>query len=649
MGGTTTLGNSIACADGSGPSQRLPNAVQTQILSLLSPNERALSGRLVSMDAAGGLCGPENCTASLSQPLPPHAAAWAVEAGQQHVRQLHFRHRLQLLCTAAASGSEANLEVALALLQPSVFPEVLQLPSSECRPDPGLAALEAGHPQLLGWLLRHCPGLMCRGEVLAAAARHCDLGGLQATWKALQAHPGTRASSSLHSLLTSDVLAQAAVSPSPDAVAKMEWVLATAGSSCSMERSTAAAAARSGDLARLRWLRNLGCPMEHGAGRAGEEDVLPARHGQVGVLTCALQHADLAVAPWLVDEAGCGMPAAGGGGTAAEEGNSSTWTCLMQAAAKSPDAVAKWQWLQERGGPTWLSASESWALQLTLAAIKAGQVEAVRYLLSVFGSKLQLDPDKVSVAAASSGSVAMAELLRQTGFVFTHAAYDGAARASSLSMVRWLAQEARVSAAPLEYYHLFGMTVRWPEDSLAHSRDLLEAVQLVVGAGFSNWEDRPNASLASAAYRGDLALAQYLLQQNALYHPSFATMRAATKAGCEPLLEFLTSLPGCATPRGSDALYITAAWQGDLATLDALRRLGAPLGGEGVVAKAVQKRCGESALRWLVEHGAPVGSAEKMEKAVRRAVKRGRLGAEAAAWLRGLVAGGSGAGSDGKE
>ncbi len=104
--------------------EQLPPALQLHILSFLPPNDRALSGRLVSPDAAVGL--REHYTASLFQPLPPHAVTWAVEAGQQHMRHLPFWHKLQLLRTAAASGSEANLEVALALYQPRTFPELLR-------------------------------------------------------------------------------------------------------------------------------------------------------------------------------------------------------------------------------------------------------------------------------------------------------------------------------------------------------------------------------------------------------------------------------------------------------------------------------------------------------------------------------------------
>lgn len=88
----------------------LPGALQLHILSRLPPNDRALSGRLVSPDAANGLSGPQHCTASLSQPLPRHAAARAVDAGLQHVRQVPFRHKLRLLCTAATSSSETNMD-----------------------------------------------------------------------------------------------------------------------------------------------------------------------------------------------------------------------------------------------------------------------------------------------------------------------------------------------------------------------------------------------------------------------------------------------------------------------------------------------------------------------------------------------------------
>ncbi len=114
-------------------------------------------------------------------------------------------------------------------------------------------------------------------------------------------------------------------------------------------------------------------------------------------------------------------------------------------------------------------------------------------------------------------------------------------------------------------------------------------------------------------------------------------LQTAAGAGCEPLLQLLVALPECKALEASGrAPYVAAARHGDRATPGALRRLGVPwAAGDGVEA-AAEARCAESVLRWLVEQGAPVGSREELGCAVGEAMRRGRLGAEAAAWLRGL-------------
>ncbi len=257
--------------------QQLPSAVLLHTFSFLPPNERTLTARFICRDAAAALSNTQS--ASLSQPLPPNAAPWAVEAGQQYVRQLPFKHKLQLLSTAAASGSEVNLEVALALLQPSIFPEMLVAGRrvwfcSDVMPDPapGEAAIAAGHPQLLDWLLRHCPALVHPKLVLEAAAEHCDLAGLQGVWRVLNGEEqpvdwGGRP----HPALDQSTLNAAARSLTPDAVAKMEWVLGAADEgSCSLdmrdlysitEDDAVLEAVRSGDLGRLRWMQERGCQL----------------------------------------------------------------------------------------------------------------------------------------------------------------------------------------------------------------------------------------------------------------------------------------------------------------------------------------------------------------------------------------------------
>ncbi len=562
--------------------------------------------RLVFPDAASGLSGPEHCTASLSQPLPPHAVEWALEAGQQHVRQLPFRHKLQLLCTAAVSGSEANLEVALALLQPSIFPELLQSYDSGWAyrhvpptANPGVAAVTAGHPQLLGWLLSHCPGLVERRQVLTAAAKHCDLAGLQAAFGALSVDPAGQG-------WMRDLVAESAT---PDAVAKMEWLMGVGGRRFLPQAGTAKAAARSGDLGRLRWLRERGCPVE------GLE-----------VVEDALRHADLAVAQWLVDEAGCELPPAVGADNDTDEEDEWNgllllgvggreakrqvgWGSLLEAAARSPDGVDKVRWLlQRRGGHL---RARQWQ-RMAMAAARVGRVEMVRHALSVLGPGAM--PEALVFAAVQSGSVPLVQFLYRAGVVCGHVAYIKAADAGSLAMVRWLACEAGASSEGLDLYFVVG---RWPYGpAAATSRELLQAVQLLVDeAGWRDWGDTTGL-VKAAANRGDLALVQYLLQQQQQQHQGHqpdwnVVLAAAAEGGCEAVLEWLVEQhPGClAVPPGDFSLYVFPAVAGDLATLTVLRRLGVPWGAADVVVSvAACYGFAPAALHWLVGQGAPVGS-----------------------------------------
>ncbi len=599
---------------------QLPPALQLRILSFQPPNDRALSGRQVSPDAAAALSKDPTCTASLSQPLPLYAVAWATEAGHQHARQLSFRHKLQMLCTAAASGSEVNLEVAWELLQPSVFPEMLQrrnqFASTCVFSDPGVAAVEAGHPHLLPWLLHHCPGLIDPHVVLAAAAQHCDLKGLQTAWEPLQKFGRIITSSSSPTghtcTLDQRVLNAAAASPTPDAIAKLEWMASAGGGSCRLQASTAEAAARSGDLRRIQWLRDRGCPV-----------------GGIEVLRRALQHADLVVAQWLVDEAGCGLPMA-------TMESRQAWKQLLAAAASSSDGVAKLQWLQERGAP--VLGSDSYAASLLVQqAARAGQLDVVRYVMAACsspGAALHLD---FRTVRDMSVCVPVAEHLRQAGVQFTSDAYLGASQRGDLAMVRWLALEAGV---PTGRVLREAFIDTWP--NTAGGRDLREAVEVVVGrarAAVSKW--RAGYTLGAAARRGDLALFQYLLPLYPWYEPDEEVLVLAAKGGCEALLEWLTmEHSGCLSASGVlSCAYIEAAKNGDRGTLTALRRLGVPWGVEDALARAVRAGCQVPVLRWLAEQGAPAGSARGMSRAVGQALAKmpWMYTAEAAAWMRGLV------------
>ncbi len=609
------MDSSISCDSssdtGSASFLQLPRAVQQHISSLLPPNVRALTWRLVCRDACDALSKDLFPTASLSQPLPPHAVPWAVEAGQQHVRQLPFRHKLQLLCTAAASGSEVNLEVALALLQPSIFPVMLQARSSVWAedhfdyPDPSVAAAAAGHPHLLRWLVRRCPGLVWPDRAIRVAAMTCSLAGLQEAWDALRGHPCSSSTSSAGGrgagpVLDQAVLNAAAASSTPDAVAKMEWVLAAGGGEdCCLRSSTAEAAARSGDVGRLRWLRDRGCNVQ-----------------DFTVLLAALKHADLAMAQWLVDEAGCKLPASNTGDL---DHDQLMWGALLHYSVQRADGVAKIQWLRERGCPPLLHPDgDSALLRLALYAAEAGQVEVVRYLHGGVGqgTLVKRHAKWFGEAAAASGSVPMAQFLHQEGAVFSSRVFSmGRSRYGDVEMVRWLTGDAGVSVAGLT--KLRTLIRDWPDGQAAHSRDLLEAVQLLVGAGSSMWAadaDEGAQAVRAAAKRGDLALVQYLLHE--LPHLGCRldgkVLECAAAGGCEALLEWLASgqLPGCCSEGGQP--YMPAAEVGDRGTLTALRRLGAPWDAGFTVARAVRKGCPVPALRWLVDQGAPVGSSQKM-------------------------------------
>ncbi len=616
------LGGASNCAT----QQQLPTALQLHILSFLCPNDRALSGRLVSPDTADALSGPQNCTAFLSQPLPAHAVPWFMEAGQQHMRQLASRHKLHLLCTAAASGSEGNLEAALALLQPSIFPELLQHWISFRGPylatDLGVTAVKAGHPQLLGWLLRRCPGRLRPGCVLQAAAQHCDLAGLRSVYEALKDHDkrSDGGSGSLVDRLGCPqlILDAAAKSATPDSPEKMQWLMSTLDGSCRVQESTAVAAARCGDLGRLRWLHSVGCPMD-----------------DLRVLETALEHADLAVAQWLVDEAGCSLAADGTGGTGWTA--DWAWEDLLAAAVKSADGVGKLAWLRERGGP-------SPTADLIDDAVKAGQVGVASFLLQGPGaaSVLQARGHVLAPVAVLSGSIPTVELLWKAGVVFTHDAYRYGRVAGSLPMVRWLTCHTEVPAVGLG---LYGLIISWPGATPAHSRDLLEAVQLMADrAGHCVPPTDYRRALKTAAERGDLALVQCLLQHRRLlarsgFRPDEEILTAAAQGGCEPLLEWLAEQhPGCLALSGNlQTPYDFTARSGDRDTLEALRRLGVPWGTDRAVAQALSVECQFSAARWLVEQGAPVGGAGHMDISVALGLREKRLSAEEAAWLRGLA------------
>ncbi len=457
----------------------------------------------------------------------------------------------------------------------------------------------------------------------------------------------TSSGTALRAVLDQGVLDAAAGSATPDAVAKMEWVLGAAGGgSRSLRISTAREAMRVGDVGRLRWLLERGCPFFN-----------PTSFdctGRYGALRHAMQHACLAAVQWLVDEAGCELPAAH---TADLRDAWTTWHELMEAAAKSPDAVAKWRWMQDRGAPSLLDAAEAVAHELGAAATGEDQVEVMRHLVSVIAPSRVLVVDPPNDEKVMCFSVPMAECLHKAGFPLTVQAYVWAAWYGNLALVRWLACEAGVSAVEATMFDLADMVYEWPCDTAAHNRDLLEAVQLLAAAGFNKWSPCDAELVGEAAKRGNLALVQYLLQQQPgllLADGAAAELwEGAVEGGCEAVLEWLA---GQVEGRGGSpgnhhwhggSLYVCPAMRGDRATLEALRRLGVPWGAEDVAVRAMRAECPLPVLQWLVRQGAPAGSVEELREALEGGMRQGLYEVEAwDAWMWELAAAAVGGGAE---
>ncbi len=245
----------------------------------------------------------------------------------------------------------------------------------------------------------------------------------------------------------------------------------------------------------------------------------------------------------------------------------------------------------------------------------------------------------------------MVEFLRGAGMVFTDAAYEGAAKGRSLAMVRWLAAEAGVSTAGHVGRLLYWTVMGWDASDSRDMQDLVEAVRVVVGAAAAEHNDgqqgvdgeeevwRDKNLLWTIAMevvgQGNAVLAQYLVEQRLLPPLQKGFVQVAATAGCEALLEWMVEKLDRPVRYGGP--YLAAAANGDLGTLNALRRLGVPWSKADRLAEAVRRGCTMPALRWLVEQGIPVGTGEAMEDAVAFADARGYFSAEEAGWLRELA------------
>lgn len=452
----------------------LPSHLKLSILRRLAPNDKALSGRLVCKDAWHDLRGSN--TACLSQPLPAHATH---SQQQIHVKasMLSFSQHLMLMATAASSGCETNIDIAWQLLEPRLHRGQLQAGFYNRRTgNPGVAAIMAGHPHALPWLLRRCPGLVNGNEVALTAAERCQLPALQSVLAELR--EAGKQFSDVDGLVDS-----AAGSRTPDAQAKLQWVMDAHPGAYTLRANTARAAASSGDLSRLQWLHARGCPT-----------------ADVQVLAAALQYdacGSVAMTEWLLAHGGCAVPPVEDTKGRGE---------LLEAAGASGDLV-KLRWLRERGVPLDLCVAKTAAreghiavLQLLFEGIREpGQRRSCAFtaLINCVGTRpAVLDWLHRNCAADMPDAETLNSFL-----------YMDVAGYGDVELIKMLSQHPVHGTLREDPEGLYAVIRCW--DRKAPNGKLLEAVQMLAAAGWKLGPKGPRA-LCDAAERGDLPLLYYI-------------------------------------------------------------------------------------------------------------------------------------------
>ncbi len=618
----------------------LPLELRLRILSHLPPNDLALGGRLACKELAARFAHPQHhCTVHLGQQLPPYAAA-PLEAALRHWT---LRQKLGLLVGAAKCGREDNVEVVLGVLEHQLFPELLSsdhyyatlppkrmydVPSREIEEDVGSAAVAGGLAHLLPSLEQRCPGLLDPGRTLEAAARRCDLAGLQAAWGLLEGRleqslqqPGSYGSKEetgeRRQGVWRRILAAAAASTTSDALQKLQWVNKKRPRTKPVDYLTRAhvcsAAAASGDMARLHWLRERGFQ----------------KHHQNATLELIMEQADLPFIQRMDQEGGYLPPA---GHLLWREG------AITGAAVAPRDSAAKLRWLAARGVPLHVGFV---AEQVILAA-RCGNLEALQLLLQGRDAEYRARLlEEALQGAVAGGCIPTAAWLLQEGTEFWDSYFESAARRGDLPLVRWLLE----AGCPWASLSLVRVVRGWPSSTCQDAGRLVEAVRLLAAAGWPLTEAGAPHPLVVAARVGHpwpvwQALRELMPEDERAVPYNAAEAAAAT--GCEVTLEALVGLGVCEEHGAglARAWYAAAARNGDLGTLSCLVRLGVPLG-EGVLAAAVREGAPLCALQWLVGQGAPVVEAEVREvlgvlgAAYTAAREQERQGVDT--WLRGLL------------
>ncbi len=547
------------------------------------------------------------CVARLNQPLPAQALdpAWQPHL-LQTLRALTFSRKIDVLAAAASSGSEVNLELTWGLLRP-YFADRPPYTDDNVAP----AAVRHGHLHLLPWMLQHrCP--LSVQETLEAAAEHCDLAGLQRVW-GLLGGTSRPPDGFWPSLMFGPV--RGASRSAVDSLRKLAWLLlAVRDDRLHQDRqvlwaAAAEGAAACGNMPALRLLLALGMDLP-----SVVKDQYLHRPAHVApwcqVLAGALRHGHVAVADWLVDEAGCPLPP--------EQEQLQQQGALRAGIGEVWRAAAEFggakvvHWLLRRGVPVHEAAIS--------AAVGAGRLEAVQFLHEACALELTKE---VFSAAVYSRSMPTVTWLLQAGCPLAPDSCGCAAGAGDVGMVRWLVQEV---GCHWGQDTLTRLIKSWRWRGMGSCDDLAQTIRALVEAGCPPHICTSTMDVAACA--GCLPLLRYLHQERGVgFGPE--TLSMAVEGGSEVVVEWLVAR-GCAPGPGAECdPYVSAGRCGDTPMLACLRRLGVPWNERVVRWAAEEPDLHLHMLRWLVEHGAPWDEAA-MVKAIRGA---GSWDADTVAWL----------------
>ncbi|GLC50019.1 hypothetical protein PLESTB_000333600 [Pleodorina starrii] len=216
-------------------------------------------------------------------------------------------------------------------------------------------------------------------------------------------------------------------------------------------------------------------------------------------------------------------------------------------------AVARLQWLRGRGYPLEAAVAN--------AAVSVGNLAALRFLVEQAGVR----PTGVQVPvteAARQGHLAVLQYLHAGGLrVNTRSVAEMAARAGHLPLVVWAVEGLGVAPAD---------GAAWLLDCAAESGNL----ELMTWLHVRGWALGPRAIPNGA------------------------------ESGCEEALEWLVER-GCPFPLDGGA-YLEAAFNGDLAMLRCLHRLGCPWGPPGeLLADCIRNEIPVAVLQCLLDLGCP--------------------------------------------